>query len=347
VILPPEYIVQKFYQYAGFPKYKKLSKTHEACCPICREGKSWGRKKRCYYIVDKSVICCHNCGWYSSAAKWIMQVTGMQYDEMCKESQDYDILPLDVMQEQNCNITQKLSVLQHVLPLDSINLYDENQIRYHSREPVVVDALALIRQRMLDKAINRPETLWLSLTDKVHKNRIIIPFYDDSGNIIFYQTRAIYNRDTLYRPKYLGKINGERSLFNINKVDPALEYMFIFESPIDAFFVKNGIAVAGIQEKSTKTFTQLQENQLSTYRLYNKIWVLDSQWLDSASYKKTEILIENGETVFIWPENIGKQFKDINDLCIACKRYEILPSLFIKNSYQGIKAKLLLKDISR
>ncbi len=344
MILPLEYIVQKFYQYAGFPKYKKLSKTHEACCPICREGRSWGRKKRCYYLVEKNAICCHNCGWYSNPLEWISQVAGLTKEEIYKEAQHFDILPLDVLHQENDNIITKINY--HVLPLDCINLYDINQLSYYKDNKVVNDALKLIRDRRIDKSINKPNTLWLSLTDKIHKNRIIIPFYDIKGDIIFYQTRAIYEKDTHYRPKYLGKINGERSLFNINKIDPSLDYIFIFEGPIDAFFVRNATAVAGIQEKSTKTFTILQEQQLSHFRMYKKIWVLDSQWLDDASRKKTEILIDQGETVFIWPERIGKQFKDINDLCIACNRYEIQPSLFIKNSYTGIKAKLMLSGIS-
>lgn len=345
MILPLEYIVQKFYQYAGFPKYKKLSKTHEACCPICREGRSWGRKKRCYYLVEKNAICCHNCGWYSNPIEWISLVAGLTKEEIYKEAQHFDILPLDVLHQDSNPLPEK--TYHHVLPLDSINLYDDNQLSFYSTNKVVKDALRLLRDRRIDKAVNKPDTLWLSLTDKVHKNRIIIPFYDEKGEIIFYQTRAIYEKDTHYRPKYLGKINGERSLFNINKIDPSLDYIFIFEGPIDAFFVRNATAVAGIQEKSNKTFTILQEQQLSQFRLYKKIWVLDSQWQDNASYKKTEILIDQGETVFIWPERIGRQFKDINDLCIACNRYEIQPSLFIKNSFSGIKAKLMLSNISR
>lgn len=344
MILPQEYIVQKYYQYAGGPKFKKATNTYEASCPICREGKSWGKKKRCYYLVADGVICCHNCGWYSSALNWIIQVSGQTYQEISKEALQYDVLPLDLMINE---YEVKQTVHQHSLPLDSINLFDSTQVGYYKNNPVVTDALNLISKRMMDKAVNRPETLWLSLTDKVHKNRIIIPFYDEQGNIIFFQSRAIYEKDTKIYPKYLGKVNGERSLFNLDKITPDLDYIFIFEGPIDSFFVKNGTAVAGIQERSSKNFTHLQEEQLSRFRLYTKIWVLDSQWLDRASREKTERLIEAGETVFIWPESIGKQYKDINDICIAAKRTAIEPSLFIKNSYSGIKAKLLLSEISR
>jgi hypothetical protein len=344
VILPQDYIIQKFYQYAGYPKFKKLSSAYEAGCPICREGKSWGKKRRCYYLLENNTICCHNCGWFGSAFNWIKHVSGQTAEEIIKEANQYDILPLDLMH----NTEQpKQNIIQHVLPLDCINLLDANQISYYSDNTVVKDALALIKQRRLDTAVNKPTTLWLSLTDKIHKNRIIIPFYNERDEIIFYQSRAIYDRDCMLRPKYLGKLNGDRSLFNLNKITPDLDYIFIFEGPIDAFFVHNGTAVAGIQEKSYKTLTTIQEEQLSIYRLYKKIWVLDNQWLDSASREKTDRLIEQGETVFIWPEQFKHKFKDVNDICIATNRDSIDPAFFIKNSFEGMKAKLLLSSISR
>jgi hypothetical protein len=343
VILPQDYIIQKFYQYAGFPKYKRLTQVYEASCPICREGKSWGKKRRCYYIVKDNVICCHNCGWFGSPLNWIKQTSGMTYEEIQKETKSYDILPLDIAKEQ-----QEVTIVkQPSLPLDCINLLDSNQVNFYKDNSVVRDAIEFLKKRRLDTAINRPNALWLSLTDKIHKNRIIIPFHDINDEIIFYQSRAIYERDTKFKPKYLGKINGERSLYNINKITPNLDYIFIFEGPIDAFFVKNGTAVAGIQEHSNKNFTTLQDNQISGFRLYTKIWVLDSQWLDSASYAKTQKLLDSEEAVFIWPEQIGKKYKDINDLCIAAQRDSIEPQFFIKNTFTGLKGKLKLASISR
>ena len=55
-VIPQEYIVEKFYQYAGYPKYKKLTNVYEGGCPICREGKSWNKKRRLYYIVKEDHI---------------------------------------------------------------------------------------------------------------------------------------------------------------------------------------------------------------------------------------------------------------------------------------------------
>jgi hypothetical protein len=345
MVISQDYFVQKFYQYSGLPKYNRLTRTHQGCCPICREGKSWGKKRRSYYILDDNVICCHNCGWYSQPIKWIETVGHMDFDEILKESKTYDVLPLDLFAEEDKTPAKEIVVPN--LPKDAINLLDSHQLNFYKNNKVIHDAIALIKKRKLDIAINRPDSLWVSLVDKTHKNRLVIPFYNEQNEIIFYQSRALYDKDLKFYPKYLSKINSEKSLYGINKVSVDLDYIFIFEGPIDACFVQNGIAVAGIQENSNNMFTNLQSSQLINYKLLEKVWVLDSQWLDSASRKKTEKLIKNGERVFIWPEKIGKTFKDFNDYCIVNNISSVSTEFILSNSYAGLKAELLMVEINR
>ena len=90
------------------------------------------------------------------------------------------------------------------------------------------------------------------------------------------QTRTVLDRDNKIKPKYLGKINAEKTLFNINKVNNDHDHVYIFEGPINAFFTRNSVAVAGITERG-KSFTQRQEEQLNnTLKWYDKVWILDS-----------------------------------------------------------------------
>ena len=343
MILPQEYVVQKFCQYAGYPRYSKHTNVWAAGCPICREGTSWGKKRRLNYRVKKNYMSCFNCGWHGNPTVFIQEVTGMTWQEINAESKDYDILPEDAITSNTP--TAKTTNIVDTLPKDSINLLDINQVSYWNNSEPVQKAIASINGRKLDTACNKPKTLWISLTDYTHKNRLILPFYDENNNIVFYQSRSLYKEDEIDRPKYLSKAGGEKTLFNINQVDPKLSKLFIFEGPIDSCFVKNGIAVGGIQESSESTFTSLQQQQLERYRLFDKIWVLDSQWLDTASYKKTQILLDQGETVFIWPESIGTKFKDLNDLCVAMDTPGIGYKFIQKNSYTDIKGKLLLNQI--
>ena len=337
--IPQEYIIQKFYQYAGYPKFKKISNVYEAGCSICREGNSWGRKRRLYYLIDDDVICCHNCGWYGNPFKWIMEAGQLTAREIYLEIEesDYGYIDVDVQEHQKF-------VSEH-LPKDSINLFDEPQLEYYKNNDIVNLALQYIKDRRLNTAVNKCKDLWISLNDFIHKNRLIIPFYDENNKIIYYQSRGLLKEDLKTKPKYLSKANGDRSIFNYNQIDNDIGTVFIFEGPIDSFFVRNGVAIAGIQENSRKSFSKIQEAQINRLMFMDKIWVLDSQWLDNASLSKTKRLLQDNQKVFIWPKKIGTKFKDFNDMTIRFKLDEVSPKFIINNSHQGMKAEVLLTQI--
>jgi hypothetical protein len=335
--LTENYIATAFFQNCGKPFYNRAQRTYQGSCPICREGKSWLKKRRCYYIVEKNAICCHNCGWYSNPYQWIVKVTNKSFKQIKEELESFssevifDDKPIQY-KEQVKN--------EEILPLDSINLFDRKQVLYYSQNPIVKQCLETITTRRLDKAINRPSSLYTTLTDKIHNNRLIIPFYNNN-KIIFYQSRSVDREDT--RPKYLSKVLSEKSLFGVDNIDVGLEFIFILEGPIDAMFVKNGVAVAGINESSSKNFTETQSQQLNQYPLHKKVWVLDNQRNDNASKLKTNKLLDIGETVFIWPENLSN-YKDINEYCIDNGVDSLDTETIINNSYSGLKGKLLVSN---
>lgn len=350
--LTRDYVSRKFYEYGYGTQYIKSSDTYHCSCPICMEGKSFGKKKRCWYIPSKDLIYCHNCGWSSRPLKWIMTVGNLSYEDVTKEVLDgeYTIINLDKKPAEDFTRLIK-DELEESLPQNAIDLSNSLQLDYYKGNGVIAKVQRYIESRGLQNAINRPKSFYVSLKDKTHKNRLIIPFYDINGKIIFYQSRAIgANLDDFMEDiKYLSKKNALKSVFNIDKVDDSQEEIFIFEGPIDACFVKNGVAVGGITPSREKSLTDIQEEQLDFYRYGHKfIWVLDSQWLDDAAREKTEILLKNGESVFIWPENIGKKFKDFNELCIAVKKNEVPRECIINNTLSGeaglLKYKMLMKN---
>ena len=327
----PDFLVHKFLQHAGYPKYKSYSNVYEAGCPICREGKSWGKKRRLYYILRDNKICCHNCGWYGSPVDFVIEITNVTFKDLVEESKTFTKIPALSEQKHKAN-TEKKALPS--LPDDSINLFDGHQVGYYDKNDIVKEALSTVVERRLNSAVNRPKSLWISLTDFVHKNRIIIPFYDETGKIIFYQTRS-FNELTKGYPKYLSKSGAEKSLFNVNEIDSNESSIFIFEGPIDACFVKNGVAVAGIQENSHESLTTTQQQQLGKFLLHNQIWVLDSQWQDNAALNKSMNLIEQGKKVFLWPKSYGEMFKDFNDMCVKLKRDEISSNFILQHTYAG------------
>lgn len=308
-------------------------------CPICREGSSWGRKTRLYYMVEQERMYCHNCGWSGTPLKWMLEVSGKTYEEIVEESKTIDITDM----VSRAPVEKKIAPQ---LPTDSINILDKSQVEYFKDNKVVRDVISFVVTRKLHQAVSRPDRLYVSLNDQVHKNRLCIPFLNSNDIVEHYQTRAIYKQDMVDRPKYLSRVNSVKTLFNINKVDSTTDSVFITEGPLDACFINNGVAVAGIQERGSTILTEKQKTQLGALILYNQVWCLDSQWKDSASYKKTSNLIEQGRQVFIWPEAEGKQYKDFNDMCIGENITEIPESFILNNTYSKMSARVKFASVT-
>ena len=77
-----------------------------------------------------------------------------------------------------------------------------------------------------------------------------------------------------------------------------------------------------------------------------RVWVLDSQWLDNASRKKSKILLDQGETVFIWPREYGTIFKDFNDIAKKLNLSEIPERFILDNSFGKLKGNVKLGFIN-
>lgn len=329
--LSEQYIIESIYRYAKRVHYNRFTNVYNFECTICLEGTSKGKKRRMYYIPKNETFFCHNCGYSSNAINWLIKASGKSFGELMREANEYNSPVIERIEKEEI---KKPTV--GTLPEDSINLFDEQQLKYHKNNKVVFDALRFIELRRLNVAINRPRALFISLKDYVHKNRLCIPFYDSDNQIIFYQTRAIYKKDEIDKPKYLSKMGADKSIFGLKNIDGAIDNLFITEGPIDSFFITNGIAMGGIH------ITSRHEEQLEKYKLLNKIWILDNQMDNNDVKKKMKQLIESGEKMFIWPEKY-KEFKDINEMCVHYKLNHISPKFFIDNAFQGVQALLKIK----
>jgi len=328
--LPVDYVTQYIYQYVGKVKAKRNGVLN-GCCPVCMEGSSWGKKARFYYNPSKedegSTMSCFNCGYNSNSAGFIMKMTGMTYGEVMEESKDYDIIPKTICNNHFVKLEQKIEKLESPLPDNCINLFDKTQVDYYSDNEVVKLALDYIKTRKLDIAPNRPKTFYLSLDDYIHRNRLIIPYYD-CGKIVWYQSRRLVDDDS---QKYLSKVDSERSLFNFDNIIEDIPYIFIFEGAIDSMFVKNGTCLSGITESGDFFLTNKQKSQLSMYPMHQRIWILDSPYLDETAKQKTVSLYNMGEKVFQWPKSVGSVCKDFNDIIMISSKKEIPKDFILGN----------------
>lgn len=347
--LPESYVIKKFYEYGYGVVRSEGGNTYHCSCPICMEGRSFKKKKRCWYLPAKNLIYCHNCGWSSRPYKWIRTVGDLSRADIIEEIKngEYNIINIDKIKDEEPQIEQFADNCDD-LPANCIDLTNKLQLDYYKGNSVVLKALQYLKNRRLDTAINRPDKYFISLNDPTHADRIVIPFYDADNKVTFYQSRT-FGIDEMEKVKYLSKKNAEKTLYGVNNVDDSIKPVFIFEGPIDACFVKNGLAVAGINRGKGSDYTVPQRQQLSALLLnHNVIWVPDSQWIDDTAYEKTISLLEAGECVFIWPKNIGQVYKDFNEICVD-KKIDAIPWKFIEqNALCGqsglLKYKIMMKN---
>lgn len=329
-------VIQTFYRSCKRPVFKKNTGTYTGECPYCHEGKSSGKKRRFFYIPEDEYLYCHNCSVTKNSIDFIKDMTGMSLPEILAES--------EVQSDTLADIVKRTEVYKKAnpnsLPYDSINLFDEQQLSFYKENSTVKDALTFIKHRRLDVAVNKPRSLWISLTDRVHKNRVVFPFYSAEKNskVLFYQSRAIYKQDEEIA-KYLSKSNSDKYIFNIDRVTPDIDYIFLQEGPIDAMFLRNSVALAGIHPTEDQ-----MEVLKKHFPMHNLVYVMDNQWVDRASYEITKKLLDKGHSVFIWPKELSS-YKDLNEICVKKNIDEIPYQFIVKNTYKDIKGQLQYTQI--
>ena len=337
---PREYIGFKFLQLSPHSYYSNFNNKYIGACPLCREGNSFGKKRRCAYIPEIEYITCLNCGDNMSPISWIMRVSGSTFYEVLEDFKSFASTENVEISSSNSNEEPKKTIIPD-LPHNEIDLFNNSQLEYYKKDKMVESAISFLSKRRLDIAVNKPTKYCFSLTDKYHKNRLIIPFIDENNKVLNYQTRSLGDSS----PRYLTKYGGTSCLFNFNKIDPDFYEIFIFEGPFDSTFIKNGVAVGGIQESSSKLFRGVQGEQIKQYPFHRKIWVLDSQHKDHAAHSKSIKLLNAGENVFIWPKKIGNLCKDFNDVAMMGYMEHITPEWVIKNTFTGGEGVNFLKTI--
>jgi hypothetical protein len=296
-------LLEKFYAYAGSPAQNKYTGIYSASCPVCREGKSWLKKKRLFFYPETGSFYCFNCVKSWNSYTWLYEVAGMSKEEVASHvnSEEWtgDFSKREIFLEDFHKKNRK----SYSLPHDAINLMSKQERDFYKSNLMFQTALDYIKDRKLDIAVNKSSSYYISFTDFTHKNRLCIPYYEDN-KVVFFQTRSLDGSE----PRYLNKIGSEKSLFGIERVDASLGYIFLFEGPIDASMVKNGVAVAGL------ALTELQKQQLYKFPFHKKIWILDNPKFDKAAKDNTLKLLERNNTVFNW-KNIP--YKDFNEWCTS------------------------------
>lgn len=319
------------------PKFKrKKNDLWNLRCPFCGDSKKNTNKARGYFYVKGNGVFykCHNCNVGHNLTNFIKELDPMLAQEYLKERYfNKGAVELDATFPQDSytssqpifnNEKRKIENIKSISELDDSHYAKQyimnRQIPKHCWDELYFtpDFKSFVEQYSKDAASElKPET-----------HMIIIPFIDIHGELF-----AVQGRSFLKSQRYITiKFDDVPKIWGLNRVD-LLERIFVLEGPFDAMFVKNGIAMAGADNKYLLDST---EKNIYTFVFDNEPYNRDIQ---QAMYD----VVEKGFSIVVWDKNIPE--KDINDMVLNGTLTEnTLDARLNKMIYKGVRAKLELMN---
>jgi len=293
-------------------------------CPYCGDSKKKRSKARGYMIkaeIGYLFFKCHNCG------------RAVQFPEFLKfvDFPSYSQFMLEKMEDR-----RGASIVHY--PSSSAPVFASSQKKKLSI-PSVADLPEkhFARQWCSDRKI--PEKFWnILFFAEDFKNfvladfgqeyinslyngdmRLVIPFFDESGNIFMLQGRTLGNSKLRYISLKFDKTR--KKIFGLERLNEN-SIVYVVEGPIDSLFLNNSIAIAGAELGSV------------LYKYKHSVFIFDNEPHNKEVVAMMNKVIEAGKEIVIWPRHIRQ--KDINDMVLDDIDVE---KEIRENTYLGLTAK--------
>ena len=317
------YIDKKFVNLVSgsLEKFKWKKDTLATCrCFKCGDSKRNKSKTRGYFFEHKGsyVYKCHNCGFSCNVYTVLENISKTLAKEYVFEKFKNEN-PREIESKQETARQQVFTDLG--TRLDLLN-GDHKAIKYVKSREIPKEKYCNFYYcndfSKIMQAFNRQGT---------KESRLVIPFYNDSGELIGVQGRSLDPTGEAIRYITLKKDGEERLWYNLDKVNPR-ETVYVTEGPIDSMFIPNGIAMqgAGWMDKFPE---KIEKSKV--------VFIFDNEPRNTEIVSLMGRYIDAGRNVMIWPSEINK--KDINDMILAYGQ-SITMKMIINNVYSGLTAKM-------
>jgi len=298
-------------------KFKKVkSDLYNFRCPICGDSQKNRNKARGYmYVVKNNTnFKCHNCGASLSLNNFLKKIDSTLYKQYTMEKFKEGHTGKNFVVDEP-KFVFKRPIFKKNIDLPKVSENDD------AREYLIKRKLNPEKFYYADKFMEWTNTQKKTF-DRILKDepRIIIPMYDEEKCLIGYQGRALRSSHTKYITIMLD--DEAPKLYGLDKID-AKKPIHIVEGPFDSTFVENSVAMCG------------SDVDIRSFNWSDYIWVLDNEPRNREIVNRISKLIDRGEKVIIWPNNIIE--KDINDMVLA--GHDVM-SVLKSNTYTGLEAKV-------
>jgi hypothetical protein len=328
-------------------KWKKENLAN-CSCPICGDSKKNKRKARGYFYQKhgRFFYKCHNCDYWASIYKFLGDVSPSLRKEYSLESFKNE-KPKDSRKKRKVVPAEEmLNFRKPKKPRDSYNILDGLSCLKDLKDDH--PAVKFANLRIIPKqhwGILYYTDDFGSLMEKIDpeclavgkEQRLVIPFFNKSGDVVAVQGRALNMQDennARNTVKYI-TVKADKSIerlwYGLWRVDPK-KRVYVVEGPIDSLFLRNATAMvgAGAIRSIPKKFIDS-----------DMVYVLDNEPRNKQIVQYNEDLIRQGKKVCIWPSSVDE--KDINDMAYNTSTRDI-QKIIDNNTFKGIEATARLRE---
>jgi len=329
----PLYIDNKYVNLVAYKlrNFKvKAQNYYSFSCPICGDSKKDPRKARGFFLLHKHnlIYKCHNCGISCGIGPFLKRVDANLYSEYRLENYRETVAPVEQTTTLFTEVVeQKVEVSDSIL--DSLIRIDSLQLTH----PVIQYIIGRkIPRSMWDKLYftknfkeyTNSVKFTFTSTENDHP-RLVIPFFDEQGNVFAFQGRAFGNEQPKY---YTIKLDEDKEkIYGLDRINTK-NRIYVVEGPIDSLFLPNAIAVTG-SSFDTPTIRGLAN--VATI-------VVDNEPRNKEVMNNLDKYIQQGYSVCIWPDHqVGK---DINEMIQNGQTVDEIVKIINENTASGLEAQL-------
>lgn len=157
--------------------------------------------------------------------------------------------------------------------------------------------------------------------------RLIIPFVDENQKLFGYQGRSFKGGEDPFKYISIFFEDEHIRLFGIDEYK-SNKRAYLFEGPIDAMFIENGLAMAGGSIDPRIKIIGLNNTNVTV--------VYDNERRNKDIIRRMEDAIEQGYSICVWPDDVKQ--KDINDMIRAGMISLDIQKIIDTNTYSGLQA---------
>ena len=278
-------------------------------CPICGDSKKRKNKARGFIYRKKASFFykCHNCGVGLTFNNFLKQINhGLHTEYLVEKYKEGEL-------GGNTPIPDKVPFTFTPPEFDkSLNRHLDSLIKFSDLEKGHL-ALSYVAKRQIpeqhwdklyfaEKFYEWSQTIFPEKFNSINIDypRLVIPFFDKSGEIFAYQGRAFGKEE----PRYITlKIVSEKEkIYGLERIDFD-SHVYIVEGPLDSLFIDNCLAVAGA------------DLHLLDLNPHFSTVIFDNEPRNEHTVERMFKAVDRNYNVVVWPGHLKQ--KDINDMILS------------------------------